>query len=67
MIRLSPLILSGNNLDGVDGENLRAYLPNIKELVMIDNKINGLHEIGNIASGCSKLEFLTLVGNPVIR
>jgi len=67
MIRLSTLFLSGNILDTVDGENLRTNLPNIKELVMIDNKINGLHEIGNIASGCSKLEFLTLVGNPVTR
>merc|ERR1712176_720083 len=67
MTRLSALFLSGNIIDAVDGKNLRKNLPNIKELVLTNNHIKALHEIRNIASGCSKLEFLSLVGNPVTR
>lgn len=65
--RLSTLFLAGNILDAVDGKNLNRNVPNIRELVLTNNKIGGLHEIGNIAMGCRKLEFLTLVGNPVTR
>jgi len=67
LIRLSSLSLAGNILDAVDGKNLGRNVPNIRELVLTDNRIGGLHEIGNIAMGCRKLEFLTLVGNPVTR
>lgn len=67
LARLSTLFLAGNILDAVDGKNLVRNVPNIRELVLTDNRIGGLHEIGNIATGCRKLEFLTLVGNPVTR
>lgn len=67
LIRLSSLSLAGNILDAVDGINLHKNVPNIRELVLTDNRIGGLHEIGNIARGCRKLEFLTLAGNPVTR
>lgn len=67
LTRLSTLFLAGNIVDAVDGKNLGRNVPNIRELVLTDNRISGLHEISNIAMGCRKLEFLTLVGNPVTR
>ena len=65
MLRLHSLHLSGNSIESVDGKNLGKNLPNLAHLVLTDNRISGLHEVGNIASGCCKLEHLTLTGNPV--
>jgi U2 small nuclear ribonucleoprotein A' len=65
LTRLSSLYLSGNSIESIDAKNLKANLPNLINLVLTDNRITGLHEVGNIASACSKLEYLTLVGNPV--
>jgi len=67
MLRLSSLHLSGNSIESVDGKNMGKNLPNLVHLVLTDNRISGLHEVGNIASGCRKLEHLTLTGNPVTR
>ena len=63
--RLSSLFLSGNAIESIDGKNLGKNIPNITNLVLTNNRISGLHEVVNIASGCKKLEYLTLIGNPV--
>mmetsp|Transcript_25799 Transcript_25799/g.38133 ORF Transcript_25799/g.38133 Transcript_25799/m.38133 type:complete len:299 (+) Transcript_25799:2-898(+) len=65
--RLSSLSLSGNVVEGVDAKNLAKNVPNLETLVLTNNRINGLHEIANIGRGCPKLQFLSLVGNPVTR
>lgn len=67
LLRLSSLFLSGNSIESIDAKNLKTNVPNIKNLVLTNNRISGLHEIGNIADACTKLEFLTLTGNPVTR
>ena len=63
--RLSSLLLSGNSIDAIDARNLAKNLPNLTNLVLTNNRISGLHEIGNIADGCKKLEYLTMTGNKV--
>lgn len=65
--RLSSLLLSGNSIDTIDARNLAKNLPNLTNLVLTNNRIGGLHEIGNIADGCKKLEYLTMTGNKVTR
>jgi U2 small nuclear ribonucleoprotein A' len=65
LLRLSSLLLSENSIESIDVKNLKNNIPNITNLVLTGNRINGLHEIGNIADACAKLEFLTLTGNPV--
>jgi U2 small nuclear ribonucleoprotein A' len=65
LLRLSSLLLSGNSIESIDLKNLKRNIPNITNLVLTDNRISGLHEIGNLADACAKLEFLTLTGNPV--
>ncbi len=65
LLRLSSLLLSGNSIESIDAKNLLKNVPNITNLVLTNNRIGGLHEIGHIADSCKKLEFLTLTGNPV--
>mmetsp|Transcript_9263 Transcript_9263/g.13134 ORF Transcript_9263/g.13134 Transcript_9263/m.13134 type:complete len:285 (-) Transcript_9263:6-860(-) len=65
--RLSSLFLSGNSIESIDAKNLAKNVSNITNLVLSYNRISGLHEVANIAAGCQKLEFLTLIGNPVTR
>ena len=63
--RLISLSLAGNVVDSVDGMNLKKNLPNLKNLNLVGNKIQGLHVISSIGGGCPNLETLALVGNPV--
>lgn len=63
--RLSSILLSGNSIESIDGQNLEKNVPNLINLDLSHNRINGLHEVANISSGCPKLEHLTLIGNPV--
>jgi U2 small nuclear ribonucleoprotein A' len=65
--RLSSLLLSNNRVEHIDGMNLQGNLPNLVTLILSNNHILGLHEVENIATGCQKLEFLCLDGNPVVR
>lgn len=67
MLRLSSLFISGNFIETVDAINLATNVPNLSNLVLTDNRIRCFREVANIATGCPKLEFLTLVGNPVMR
>mmetsp|Transcript_15879 Transcript_15879/g.23879 ORF Transcript_15879/g.23879 Transcript_15879/m.23879 type:complete len:131 (-) Transcript_15879:753-1145(-) len=63
--RLSSLSFAGNVVDSVDGMNLKKNVPNLKNLNLVGNKIQGLHVISSIGGGCPNLETLALVGNPV--
>jgi U2 small nuclear ribonucleoprotein A' len=63
--RLNCLYLGGNGIDCVDGTNLKRNLPCLRTLILTGNGIRGWNVIGDLGSGCPKLEFLSLVGNPV--
>mmetsp|Transcript_15880 Transcript_15880/g.23881 ORF Transcript_15880/g.23881 Transcript_15880/m.23881 type:complete len:251 (-) Transcript_15880:202-954(-) len=65
--RLSSLSFAGNVVDSVDGMNLKKNVPNLKNLNLVGNKIQGLHVISSIGGGCPNLETLALVGNPVTK
>jgi len=67
LLRLTSLSLSGNNIESFDVRNLVTNVPNLRNLVLTNNKVTGLHEVANIGSAWKQLEFLTLVGNPVVR
>jgi len=63
--RLSCLYLGGNGIDYVDGKNLRRNVPCLKTLILTGNGVRGWNVISDLGAGCPKLEFLSLVGNPV--
>mmetsp|Transcript_10604 Transcript_10604/g.15607 ORF Transcript_10604/g.15607 Transcript_10604/m.15607 type:complete len:262 (+) Transcript_10604:183-968(+) len=65
--RLTNLLLSGNWIETVSVENLSKNLPNVTSLTLSFNRISSLHEVTNLGKSFPKLEFLTLVGNPVTR
>ena len=67
LVRVSSLLLSNNRIEHVDGTNVQGNVPNLRTLILSNNPITGLHEVENIATGCKKLEFLCLSGNPVVR
>jgi U2 small nuclear ribonucleoprotein A' len=63
--RLAHLHCAGNLIDAIDGRNLKKNVPNLLSLILSHNNVSSLAEVANIAAACSKLEFLSLVGNPV--
>lgn len=63
--RLSTLKLSGNVITSIDPSNLSKNTPNLTNLDLSNNQIGALSEVVNMGQACSKLEFLSLVGNPV--
>lgn len=63
--RLTNLLLSGNWIESVSVENLSKNLLNMTSLTLSFNRISSLHEVTNLGKSFPKLEFLTLVGNPV--
>mmetsp|Transcript_6357 Transcript_6357/g.8988 ORF Transcript_6357/g.8988 Transcript_6357/m.8988 type:complete len:294 (-) Transcript_6357:347-1228(-) len=65
--RLSSLVISGNDIESIDANNLQKNTPNIQNLILSNNRISSLHEVRNIGKACKKLEFLCLSGNPVTR
>lgn len=65
--RLSCLYLGGNGIDYVDGKNLRRNVPGLKTLILTGNGVRGWNVISDLGAGCPKLEFLSLVGNPVTK
>ncbi|KAL7554689.1 hypothetical protein ACHAWF_018203, partial [Thalassiosira exigua] len=65
--RLETLYLGGNGVEYVDGKNLKRNCPRLKEIVLSGNGIQGWNAIGELGTGCPKLEFLSLVGNPVTK
>lgn len=66
LIRLSSLLCSGNLIESLDPTNISKNVPNIISLTLSHNRISSLHEVANIGQACPKLEFLSLIGNPVI-
>lgn len=65
--RLSHLMLSGNVVETVDTKNLSTNVPNLKYIELSHNQISSLSQVANLGKACSKLESLSLVGNPVTR
>ena len=63
--RLTCLYLAGNSIQFVDGQNLKRNVPNLTTIILSGNGIKGWNVLGDLATGCPKLEFLSLVGNPV--
>lgn len=63
--RLTSLYLGGNGIGSVDARNLGRNVPNLNLLVLTGNAVKGWNVVGDIGVGCPKLEFLSLVGNPV--
>lgn len=67
LLRLASLMLAGNLLETIDVNNIKSNIPNITSLALDNNRLSTLHEISNIGTACPKLEFLSLIGNPVTR
>jgi U2 small nuclear ribonucleoprotein A' len=65
LTRLTCLHLGGNSIQYVDGKNLKRNVPNLTTVLLSGNAIGGWNVIGDLGMGCPKLEFLSLVGNPV--
>jgi len=65
--RLAMLSLANNLIESFDTANLSKNLPNLTALTLSYNRISTLHQVANIGKACPKLEFLSLVGNPVTR
>ncbi|KAL7539799.1 hypothetical protein ACHAXR_009616 [Thalassiosira sp. AJA248-18] len=65
--RLTTLYLGGNGVNYVDGKNLKRNCPGLDTVILSGNGVKGWNVIGDLGVGCPKLEFLSLVGNPVTR
>mmetsp|Transcript_20359 Transcript_20359/g.33020 ORF Transcript_20359/g.33020 Transcript_20359/m.33020 type:complete len:137 (-) Transcript_20359:798-1208(-) len=65
--RLSCLYLGGNGINHVDGKNLKKNCPALTTVILSGNGVKGWNVIGDLAIGCPKLDFLSLVGNPVTK
>lgn len=65
--RLSCLYLGGNGINHVDGKNLKKNCPGLTTIILTGNGVKGWNVIGELGAGCPKLDFLSLVGNPVTR
>ena len=65
LLRLSTLLLASNLVESLDHANLSKNVPSLKYLELGYNQIGSLLEVSNLGKACSKLEFLSLTGNPV--
>ena len=63
MRKVKTLMVPGNKIAAVSA-NLSRTLPNLEELVMVDNRVQSLAVVDRLAS-LTKLKTLALVGNPV--
>jgi U2 small nuclear ribonucleoprotein A' len=63
--RLARLHCAGNLIEAIDGRNLKKNVPNLVTLNLSHNNVSSLAEVANLGTACDKLEFLSLVGNPV--
>jgi Leucine-rich repeat (LRR) protein len=64
-LRLTSLCVAANVIEAMDPNNLSKNLPNLTHLDLTHNQITSLFEVSNLGKACSKLEFLSLHGNPV--
>ncbi len=65
MERLTTLYLGGNEIHYVDARNLKKNVSNLHTMIMTGNGVKGWNVIADLGEGCEKLEYLSLVGNPV--
>jgi U2 small nuclear ribonucleoprotein A' len=63
--RLRSLLLSNNRIIRIDADLCRA-LPFLTTLILTNNQITELGDLDALA-GCTELNVLSLLGNPVIR
>jgi len=63
--RLSSLYLGGNGIEFVDGRNLKRNCPSLTSVVLTGNGVRGWNVIADLGEGCPKLDFLSLIGNPI--
>lgn len=63
--RLTCLYLHDNNVTYVDRMNLKKNVPNLTTVVLTGNGVTGWNVINDLGQGCPKLEYLSLVGNPI--
>uniref|UniRef100_A0A914DQ97 Probable U2 small nuclear ribonucleoprotein A' n=1 Tax=Acrobeloides nanus TaxID=290746 RepID=A0A914DQ97_9BILA len=61
--RLESLILHNNRIQQIQ-KDIDEMLPNLKWMVLTNNNLTELGDIDPLA-GCPKLEYLTLMGNPL--
>lgn len=63
--RLACLYLNGNSVTYVDRMNLKKNVPNLTTVILTGNGVSGWNVINDLGLGCPKLEYLSLVGNPI--
>ena len=63
--RLNGLNVCGNVVESIDPSNLSKNVPNLKHMDLSYNQISSLSQVSNLGKACPKLEFLSLLGNPV--
>uniref|UniRef100_A0A1I7Z800 Probable U2 small nuclear ribonucleoprotein A' n=1 Tax=Steinernema glaseri TaxID=37863 RepID=A0A1I7Z800_9BILA len=61
--RLSMLLLHNNRIQQIDSD-VGSALPNLKTLALTNNNLCELGDVDALAN-CTKLEYLTLIGNPL--
>uniref|UniRef100_A0A915CLL1 Probable U2 small nuclear ribonucleoprotein A' n=1 Tax=Ditylenchus dipsaci TaxID=166011 RepID=A0A915CLL1_9BILA len=61
--RLETLLLHNNHIQQID-KKIGEQIPHLKTLVLTNNNIAELGDIDSLAS-CQKLEYLSLIGNPL--
>ncbi|KAH7718032.1 U2 small nuclear ribonucleoprotein A [Aphelenchoides avenae] len=61
--RLESLILHNNRVQSIQ-KDIGEHVPNLKTLALTNNNLAELSDIDALA-GCKKLEYLTLMGNPL--
>ncbi|KAI1728004.1 leucine-rich repeat domain-containing protein [Ditylenchus destructor] len=61
--RLESILLHNNHIQQID-RKVGEQVPNLKTLVLTNNNIAELGDIDSLAS-CTKLEYLSLIGNPL--
>ena len=62
--RLSSILAASNAIERID---LPTKIPNLRHLVLSDNRIAHLAQIKQISKACPNLQSLCLDGNPVTR
>jgi Leucine-rich repeat (LRR) protein len=65
--RLSHLLCANNTIERIDPINVAKNVPNLRFLVLANNRITSLAFIAELGKACPKLEFLDLTGNSVTR
>ncbi len=63
--RLATLHLGGNEIHFVDARNLKKNVPNLNTVILTGNGVKGWNVVSDLGDGCPKLEYLSLVGNPI--